>query len=181
MPELIIRVRGKQFVEFFERGRYDVRQPNSGRLTPTESLLQSMPRKMLIQELRQTHLLHQGQEYHKSIDALCLNVHIFFHTSQYAREFTFCLPPLHSFWYTPKYIRFSIKRGLHRKSLNVLFSCLTNTHTVIVNIAYSGKPVIQKVIDAKKDGTTPVFVIQKRCEARSFGHRRRKSKYTVAV
>jgi hypothetical protein len=73
--------------------RDDVRQPNSGRPAPTESLLQSMPRKMPIQELRQTHLLHQGQEHHKIIDALCLNVHIFFHTSQYARKFTFCLPP----------------------------------------------------------------------------------------
>ena len=68
-------------------------QPDRGRPAPTESLLQPMSHQMPIQELRQAHLLHQSQEYHKIIDALCLNVYVFFHASQYARKFPFCLSP----------------------------------------------------------------------------------------
>jgi hypothetical protein len=50
-----------------------------------------MPRNMPIQDARQIHLLHQGQEHHKIIDAFRGNLHMFFHAPQYARYFRFCL------------------------------------------------------------------------------------------
>src|SRR5437763_6846228 len=52
-----------------------------------------MSRDLAIQDARQIHLLHQGQEYHKIIDTFCCQREIFFHASQYAREFPFCLSP----------------------------------------------------------------------------------------
>jgi len=53
--------------------------------------LQPMPRHMAIQDGRQVHLLDQGQQHHKIIDALCVNMYVFFHAPQYARYFRFCL------------------------------------------------------------------------------------------
>jgi len=41
------------------------------RLSP---LLQPMPPQMVIQDSRQVHLLHQGQEHHTIIDALAVNL-----------------------------------------------------------------------------------------------------------
>src|SRR5947209_17469875 len=50
-----------------------------------------MPWQMPIQDGRQLHLLHQGQEHHKVIDALTCYLKLFFHALQYARKFRFCL------------------------------------------------------------------------------------------
>src|SRR5947209_14527137 len=50
-----------------------------------------MPWQMPIQDGRQLHLLHQGQEHHKVIDALSCYLKLFFHALQYARKFRFCL------------------------------------------------------------------------------------------
>src|SRR5258707_12312700 len=50
-----------------------------------------MPRNMPIQDAWQVHLLHEGQEHHKSINAFRGNLHFFFHAPQYASYFHFCL------------------------------------------------------------------------------------------
>ena len=50
-----------------------------------------MAREMPIQDAGQIHLLHQRQEHHKVIHALCCQLQFFFHAPQYAREFLFCL------------------------------------------------------------------------------------------
>src|SRR3989442_15053398 len=50
-----------------------------------------MPRKLPIQDGRQLHVLHQGQQLHKVIDALSCYLKLFFHALQYARKFRFCL------------------------------------------------------------------------------------------
>src|SRR2546423_6228279 len=71
----------------------DVRQPDCGCPAPTQSMLQPIPPQWPIIWNRQLHWLHEGQEEHEIIAALCRNREVFFHTLQYATTFHFCLSP----------------------------------------------------------------------------------------